>query len=125
MGSTTAESSLRLKSLGRAASSDSRSDGNATLTQAEVDAEVHLVPSSDDQQEMAHPGRRLLESVAAEVARQTKSRALAVAVPRSEIRQTRLGACTLALSDRVDAESQVKSVALLGATKCSSPAGLK
>ncbi len=59
---------------------------------------VHpLVPSSDDQQEMAHRGRRLLESVAAEVARQTKSRALAVAAPRSEIRQTRLGACTLAL----------------------------
>jgi len=50
---------------------------------------ILLVPGSDDQQEMAHRGRRLLQSVAAEVARQTKSRALAVAVRRPEIRQIR------------------------------------
>jgi len=47
------------------------------------------VPSSDFEQEMAYGGRRLLESVAAEVARQTKSRALAVAAPPWVSRQFR------------------------------------
>ncbi len=74
----------------RAASSDSQSDGNATLTQTEVDAEVH--PPGPDFGRPAgdsHRGRRLLQFVAAEVARQAKSRALAAAVRRPEIRQWR------------------------------------
>jgi hypothetical protein len=45
-----------------------------------------LVPRGH-QQELAHRGRRLLQSVIAEVVRQAKSRALAAAVRRPEIRQ--------------------------------------
>jgi hypothetical protein len=68
------------KNRGRAPSSNSQSDGNATLTQAGIDAEVHPPDSEFGRRARdGHRGHRLLQSVAAEVARQAKSRALPAA----------------------------------------------
>lgn len=95
-----------------------------TLTQAEVDTEVHpLVPSSNDQQEMVHRGRRLLESVAAEVARQTKRVLSPSRCPALRFAKRASVLARWLFSDRVDAESQVKSVALLGPRNAAVPQG--